>query len=146
MFFPQTRHYRGSVAPYTGTRSLLWHLTFSVSKIPKTLVRSGFPADVIRVEGRLRPRLFLLLDFRPIKMPESCLTSYRISSFQLRLQIAPNGRFSFWAGGFLASLRSSAHRRSVGDTRAFCGGYLFSFSVVVVPGFCSMGFLLDRKF
>ena len=96
--------------------------------------------------GVYDPDSFSCLIFDPSKMPESCLTSHRVSPFQSCLQIARNGRLSFWSGVFLAYRLSSAHRRSVGDTRALRGGYLFSFSVVVVPGFCSMGFLLDRKF
>ena len=96
--FPLTRHFRGSVAPYTGTSPYLRRLFFSVSKIPKTLVRSGFPTAVIRGERRLRPRLFHLLDFDPSKMPESRLVSHHISPFQHCSQIAPNGRFSYLAG------------------------------------------------
>ncbi len=36
--------------------------------MPKNLVRSALPSAVSRVGGRLRPRLFLLLDFRPSKI------------------------------------------------------------------------------
>ena len=36
----------------------------------KTLVRSALPSAVVRVEGRLRPRLFHLLDFRPLNSVE----------------------------------------------------------------------------
>ena len=41
-----------------------------ISKMPKTLVRSALPSAVMRVEGRLRPRLFHLLDFRPLSSVE----------------------------------------------------------------------------
>ena len=42
----------------------------SIFKMPKTLVRSALPSAVVRVEGRLRPRLFHLLDFRPLNAVE----------------------------------------------------------------------------
>ncbi len=44
--------------------------------MPKTLVPPEFPAAVSRVGGRLRPRLFLPLDFRPSKIiPKCCLVA-----------------------------------------------------------------------
>ena len=89
---------------------------------------------------------FTCLIFDPSKMPESCLTSHRVSPFQSCLQIASNGRFSFWSGvsSLLGFPRHTGglwgtHGRSVGVVYSLC-------SVVVVPGFCSIGFLLDRKF
>lgn len=119
--------------------------------MPKTLVRSALPPAVNWVEGRLRPRLFLLLDFRPIEnaWKPPCITPY--FAFSTLPSNRPKRAIFFLGECFLASLCSSAHRRSVGDTRAFRGGYLFSFfccssSWVLFYGFCSMGFLLDRKF
>lgn len=95
--------------------------------------------------GNRNPAAFSCLIFDPSKMSENCLVALLNSPFQPRSKIVPNGRFSFWAGVFFVSLCSSAHRRSVGDTRG-CAVVIYSlFSVVVVPGFCYMCFLLDRK-
>ena len=79
-------------------------------------------------------------------MPKSCLTSYRVSPFQSCLQIARNGRFSF-CSGVSSHLCVPRYTGGLWATHGRFVGVVYSlFSVVVVPEFCSMGFLLDRKF
>ena len=79
-------------------------------------------------------------------MPESCLASHSILLFQPCPQIAPNGRFSFWTGVF-SQFCLPRHTGGLWATHGRSVVVVYSlFSVVVIPGFCSMGFLLDRKF
>ena len=56
-------------------------------KMPKTLVRSALPSAVVRVEGRLRPRLFHLLDFRPLNSVEFFQFFERFLSVHLRVKV-----------------------------------------------------------
>lgn len=88
---------------------------------------------------------FTCLIFDPSKMPESCLESHRISPFQPCAQIALNGRFSFRACVF-SHLCVPRHTGGLWATHGRFVGVVYSlFSVVVIPGFCSMGFLLDKE-
>ena len=57
-----------------------------------------------------------------------------------------NGGFLFWSG-VSSRLRVPRHTGGLWATHGRSVVAIYSlFSVVVVPGFCSMGFLLDRKF